>query len=59
MIEIKSPDAEHLTEASSTAPHIQNISPTKAVSKRTPYEAWYEKMPTADHVRIFAVMLML
>ena len=59
MTEIKSPEDELLTEVSSTATHIQNISPTKAVSKRTPYEAWYEKMPSADHVRIFAVMLML
>ena len=57
MTEIMSPEDELLT--SSTATHIENLSPTKAVSKRTPYEAWYETMPTADHVRIFAVLLML
>ena len=40
-------------EAVNTAVYILNISPTKAVFNKTPYEAWYKKKPDVQGLRVF------
>ena len=40
-------------EAVATAVYLLNISPTKAVMNRTPFEAWYGMKPSVRHLRIF------
>ena len=40
-------------EALSTAVYLQNRSPTKALNKMTPYQAWRDERPTVNHLRIF------
>lgn len=40
-------------EAVATAAYLSNISPTRAVLGRTPYEAWHQRKPTVSHLRIF------
>ena len=40
-------------EALSTAVYLINRSPTKALDKTTPFEAWYEKKPNVSHLRVF------
>ena len=40
-------------EAVATAVYILNISPTKAVVNRTPYEAWMSRKPRVSHLKVF------
>ncbi|KAH9664737.1 Integrase catalytic domain-containing protein [Citrus sinensis] len=40
-------------EACHTAVYILNRSPTKAVRDKTPFEAWHNRKPTVDHLKIF------
>lgn len=40
-------------EALSTAVYLRNRSPTKAVDRMTPFEAWMGEKPKVDHLRIF------
>ncbi|KAJ4820740.1 polyprotein [Rhynchospora pubera] len=40
-------------EAVATAVYLLNLSPTKAVMNRTPYEAWFERKPIVSHLRLF------
>lgn len=40
-------------EAIAIAVYLLNLSPTKAVLNRTPYEAWRGKKPSVDHLRVF------
>ena len=40
-------------EALQTAVYVRNRSPSKAVSGKTPYEAWTGERPNVDHLRIF------
>ena len=40
-------------EALSTAVHLRNCSPTKAVSGMTPFEAWTGEKPNVDYLRAF------
>ncbi|KAK2365584.1 putative mitochondrial protein [Trifolium repens] len=40
-------------EATSTAVHIINRSPTKKLKNKTPYEAWTGLKPSVSHFRIF------
>ena len=44
---------EFWAEALSTAVYLHNRSPTKAVSGKTPYEAWTAKKPSVSHLRVF------
>ena len=44
---------EFWAEAVSTAVYLRNRSPTKAVSGKTPYEAWMAKRPSVSHLRVF------
>ena len=46
-------DAKFWTEAISTSYYLQNITPTKAVKKFTPYELWYGFKPFYTHLHIF------
>ena len=41
-------------EAVSTATYLRNKSPTSALKKTTPHEAWYGQKPRVDHLRVFA-----
>ena len=40
-------------EALSTAAYLINRSPTKTLSDKTPFEAWYGKKPNVNHLRVF------
>ena len=40
-------------EALATVTYLNNISPTKAVENFTPYEVWYERKPSVDHLKTF------
>nr|ABW74566.1 integrase [Boechera divaricarpa] len=40
-------------ESVRTAVYLLNISPTKAVLNRTPYEAWCGRKPGVSHLRVF------
>ncbi|GJR77081.1 retrovirus-related pol polyprotein from transposon TNT 1-94 [Tanacetum coccineum] len=40
-------------EAVATSVYLLNISPTKAVYNRTPYEAWKGNKPKVSHLRVF------
>jgi len=40
-------------EAIATAVYLSNLSPTKAVMDRTPYEAWFGTKPNVSHLKIF------
>ena len=41
------------TKTIATVVYLLNISPTKAVMNRTPFEAWYGMKPSVRHLRIF------
>jgi transposase InsO family protein len=43
-------------EAVSTAVYLLNRAPTKSVVDMTPYEAWYGRKPSVDHLRTFRCM---
>jgi transposase InsO family protein len=43
-------------EAVSTAVDLLNRTPTKSVVRMTPYEAWYGRKPSVDHLRTFGCM---
>lgn len=44
-------------EAIATAVYLSNISNTKAVRNRTPYEAWFKVKPKVTHLKeLFMVM---
>jgi len=40
-------------EALSTCAYLRNCSPTKSLSRITPYEAWYGAKPNVNSLRIF------
>jgi transposase InsO family protein len=40
-------------EAVKTAVYILNLSPTRSLEGRTPFEAWYGKKPSVRHLRTF------
>jgi hypothetical protein len=43
-------------EAVVTAVYILNLSPTKALNGRTPYEAWHGRKPAVSHLRVFGCL---
>ncbi|KAL4353579.1 hypothetical protein GQ457_06G019510 [Hibiscus cannabinus] len=40
-------------EAVATSVYLLNLSPTRAVMNKTPYEAWHKRKPNVSHLRIF------
>jgi hypothetical protein len=40
-------------EAVATTVYILNLSPTKAIMNKTPYEAWFERKLTVSHLQVF------
>ncbi|KAJ0865267.1 putative RNA-directed DNA polymerase [Helianthus annuus] len=40
-------------EAVATAVYLLRFSPTKAVAGQTPYEVWYGRKPSVDHLKVF------
>jgi len=40
-------------EAISTAMHIKNRTPNASIGFKTPYELWYGRKPSLDHLRVF------
>lgn len=40
-------------EAVATAVYLLRLSPTKAISHRTPYEVWFNRKPSVEHLRVF------
>ena len=44
-------------EAVTTAIYLINLSPTKAVLNKTPYEAWSGKKPSVEHLKIFGCIV--
>ena len=40
-------------EAVSIFVYLLNLSPTKVVMNRTPYEVWHGRKPSVSHLRIF------
>lgn len=40
-------------EAVNTANYLLNLSATRALKDKTPYEAWYEVKPSVKHLRVF------
>jgi transposase InsO family protein len=45
--------AEFWGEAVVTAVYLQNRLPTKSLTGRTPYGAWYGRKPAVNHLRVF------
>ena len=41
-------------EAVNTSIYLLNMLPTKALKELTPFEAWHQKKPSLEHVRVFA-----
>jgi Reverse transcriptase (RNA-dependent DNA polymerase)/gag-polypeptide of LTR copia-type/Integrase core domain/GAG-pre-integrase domain len=46
-------DFAYWGEALLTSVYLRNRSPTRSLANVTPYEAWYGKKPTLNHLRIF------
>ena len=44
---------KYWAESVSTAVYLKNCCPTKAVTGKTPYEAWFGQKPRVDHLRVF------
>ncbi|XP_024081556.1 uncharacterized protein LOC106664782 [Cimex lectularius] len=50
---------EYWAEAVSTAVYLNNRSPTKSLSNKTPYEAWYSRKPNLRFLKIFGCEAMV
>ena len=53
MLKAKGLPNKYWAEAVNTAIYLLNRSPTKAVQHMTPYEAWFQRKPKIDHLKIF------
>ena len=40
------------TEVVNTSVYLLNLLPTKALNDKTPFEAWFERKPLVEHLRI-------
>ena len=56
MLQTKGLSNSYWGEAVATAVYIPNRSPTSALEKMTPYEAWYEKKPNVNHFKVFGCL---
>ena len=50
---------EFWAEAVATAVYIRNRSPTSKLKDKTPFESWFEKKPTVNHLRVFGCKAMV
>ncbi|KAJ0802818.1 putative RNA-directed DNA polymerase [Helianthus annuus] len=41
------------SEAVATAVYLRNLSPTKALDEATPFQVWYNRIPSVHHLRVF------
>ncbi|GAU33542.1 hypothetical protein TSUD_143350 [Trifolium subterraneum] len=46
-------------EAVNTSVYLLNLLPTKVLKGKTPFEAWYERKPSVEHLRIFGCVCYL
>ena len=53
MMKAKGLPAYFWAEAVATAVYILNLSPTRVVRNRAPYEAWTGRRPTVSHLKFF------
>ncbi|KAL4035058.1 hypothetical protein IC575_003732 [Cucumis melo] len=53
MLQMKGLLNDFWAEAVSISIYLLNISPTKAVMNKTPFEVWYGKKPNVSHLRVF------
>ncbi|KAG7576575.1 Ribonuclease H-like superfamily [Arabidopsis thaliana x Arabidopsis arenosa] len=53
MLKQKNLPNQFWAESVKTAVYLLNISPTKAVLNKTPYEAWCGRKPAVSHLRVF------
>ena len=53
MLQVKDLSDVFWVEAVSTSVYLLNISPTKAIMNKTPFEAWCSKNPNVSHLRVF------
>ncbi|PKA46730.1 Retrovirus-related Pol polyprotein from transposon TNT 1-94 [Apostasia shenzhenica] len=53
MLHEKSLSNKFWAEAVATSVYLLNISPTKAVFNRTPYEAWWKRKPNVSNLKVF------
>lgn len=44
-------------EAVNTSVYLLNLLPTKALNGKTPFEAWFERKPSMEQLRIFGCVL--
>lgn len=44
-------------EAVNTSVYLLNLLPTKALNGKTPFEAWFERKPSMEQLRIFGGVL--
>jgi hypothetical protein len=53
MLKYKNLPNKFWAEAVATAVYVLNISPTKSVWNKTPFEAWFERRRGVSHLRVF------
>ncbi|KAL6327307.1 hypothetical protein AAG906_018760 [Vitis piasezkii] len=53
MMKAKNLSNHFWAEGVATAVYLLNISPTKVVLNKTPYEAWYGRKPWVSHLKVF------
>jgi hypothetical protein len=53
MLQARGLSNQFWAEAVATSVYLLNLSPTKAVLNKTPYEAWYGRRPNVSHLRVF------
>jgi len=57
LLKSKGVPEEFWGEAVSTAVYLLNRAPTKSLQVRTPYEAWHNRKPNAQHLRTFGCVV--
>lgn len=55
LLQVKGPSNGFWAEAVATSVYLMNLSPTKAVINRTPFEAWHDTKPSVSHLRVLLV----
>ena len=53
MLQARGLSNQFWAEAVATSIYLLNLSPTRAVMNKTPYEAWRQRRPSVSHLRVF------